>query len=182
MSVKSGVEEAMSTTEFVALFGGILSNVPLWKLKSVLKHMEEHCAVRFGTKTKGGKKRRGRSGKSSMQRSSAIAAAALSPSQTVRRMRRKDYMKYLKSPLWKEIRNRVLVRDDSKCACCGKPAENVHHRAYTEDVLAGENDSLLISLCEGCHLNIHFEGDEKFGTARVEQRLKQMLADRKVCS
>ena len=68
-----------------------------------------------------------------------------------------DYADYLKSPLWQKIKRRVLKRDGKTCRRCGGKATRVHHRSYTDKVLAGNDDEQLASICEGCHNFIHFD-------------------------
>src|ERR1700722_20363758 len=65
------------------------------------------------------------------------------------------YKDYLRSPLWKEIRRRVLERDEIKCARCSGKANRVHHLAYTETILKGDDDSHLVAVCDGCHSFVH---------------------------
>jgi 5-methylcytosine-specific restriction endonuclease McrA len=61
------------------------------------------------------------------------------------------YDEYLKSPLWKTIRKRILDRDLHLCRDCGEKAQHVHHLSYAAQVMSGEDDSKLISLCVPCH-------------------------------
>jgi len=74
----------------------------------------------------------------------------------------KDYEEYRRSSLWKTIRRRVKKRDNNLCVRCegtyDKPADLVvHHRTYTLEVMRGENDDQLASVCVGCHNIIHFD-------------------------
>lgn len=66
-----------------------------------------------------------------------------------------DYEAYWVSRFWKRIRLRILKRDCRLCLKCGGRAGQVHHRTYTVDVMKGENDSQLVSVCDGCHAVIH---------------------------
>ena len=69
------------------------------------------------------------------------------------------YAKYQRSQLWKDIREKVLTRDDHRCQCCGdRDKLVVHHREYSYDVMSGENidRSKIITLCNSCHAQIHF--------------------------
>lgn len=70
-----------------------------------------------------------------------------------------DYQKYLTSPIWKEIRQRVMARDGGTCQACGKLAIVVHHKSYERAVLDGQRDDMLVSLCLTCHRTIEFETD-----------------------
>jgi hypothetical protein len=81
--------------------------------------------------------------------------------QAARRLGFERYEHYRKSPLWRGIRKRILLRDSRVCQCCwvGKATE-VHHRSYADDVMCGDNDALLASVCVACHRLIHFDGDK----------------------
>lgn len=70
--------------------------------------------------------------------------------------RKTDYQLYLESGLWKEIRSRILERDQGVCQMCKAGAEVVHHKSYDREVLDGKRDSDLISLCKSCHESIEF--------------------------
>ena len=65
------------------------------------------------------------------------------------------YDTYLESPLWKIIRDRVFQRDEFRCVRCGSGADQVHHMSYAPEVMAGEDDSKLMSVCLACHESIH---------------------------
>lgn len=77
--------------------------------------------------------------------------------------RQQDYREYLNTPLWRKISRRVLDRDHRVCRCCGGIAPQVHHRSYAEDVMRGENDDELASVCDGSHVYIEFDelGEER---------------------
>ena len=68
-----------------------------------------------------------------------------------------SYANYLASSLWRRIKERVLKRDDRICYFCGGSASVVHHRSYARDALEGKADHLLVSLCKGCHIYVHFD-------------------------
>ncbi len=68
-----------------------------------------------------------------------------------------DYSNYKKTKLWKQIKTRILERDQSKCQRCKGRAEVVHHISYLPMVMLGLEDSQLISLCSGCHNIVHFD-------------------------
>ena len=57
----------------------------------------------------------------------------------------KSYAAYLRSPLWKAIRGRVIARDGGKCSRCFQKARRpqVHHRAYDPAMLRGDNLNAL---------------------------------------
>lgn len=71
----------------------------------------------------------------------------------------RDYENYLSRALWKKIKQRVLERDDRTCRRCNGKAELVHHRSYSREVLEGLDDSMLASICEGCHHIVEFRDD-----------------------
>lgn len=60
------------------------------------------------------------------------------------------YTAYLASPLWAEIRRRVLKKS-KRCADCGSPAFQVHHEAYTRENVSGVSLEYLAPLCRHCH-------------------------------
>jgi hypothetical protein len=65
---------------------------------------------------------------------------------------------YLRSPLWRHIRNTVLQRDEYLCRICAKPTVLVHHASYDVLVLRGDCNDMLFSLCKECHSGVHFNG------------------------
>jgi hypothetical protein len=77
--------------------------------------------------------------------------------ECLKRLGFKDYASYLKSDLWKGIRQRVLKKKGKRCCVCKKPAFIVHHRAYFIDVLRGSNISFLEPICATCHNAIEYE-------------------------
>ena len=76
----------------------------------------------------------------------------------------KSYNDYLNTSLWQTIRTRVLERDHHACRDCGLMGEQlqVHHRAYTVEVLEGHDDTRLITVCKFCHdkRHHHLFGDD----------------------
>jgi len=67
---------------------------------------------------------------------------------------------YLNSSLWRnEIRPRVLERDRNICRRCGGKATEVHHRSYATEVMEGNDDDQLVSVCPGCHNVIDIDDD-----------------------
>jgi 5-methylcytosine-specific restriction endonuclease McrA len=92
------------------------------------------------------------------------------------------YAKYQRSPLWKDIREKVLERDKYKCQVCKSISELcVHHREYTEEVMSGENldKSKIITLCKRCHNEIHTVRRRgrifRTGTEKTEAKLWMKL-------
>ncbi len=89
-----------------------------------------------------------------------------------RKKRQSDYQKYLHSDLWNTIRTRVMLRDNDKCRECGKKVSQVHHLSYAPEVMAGHDDSQLVSLCRACHKTKHPDKqrrrDKREGGKRVK--------------
>ncbi len=69
--------------------------------------------------------------------------------------RKTDYEQYCASKEWVAIRTRILDRDNCTCLDCNGHAVTVHHLSYSASVMAGEDDSQLISLCVPCHWKRH---------------------------
>lgn len=70
-----------------------------------------------------------------------------------------SYKEYLASPLWAEIRAKVLERDGGLCRICGDKAHAVHHSSYGKHTLSGRNLVSLFSVCSPCHRFIEFDRD-----------------------
>jgi hypothetical protein len=62
-----------------------------------------------------------------------------------------QYAVYLRSKLWRCVRQRVLLNANYQCAGCSASATQVHHRDYRPRVLRGDDVSPLIALCARCH-------------------------------
>lgn len=93
-----------------------------------------------------------------------------------------DHELYIASSLWKEIRSRVLIRDNHLCLACGAMANVVHHRSYDREVMDGKRDGDLVSLCFGCHEAIEFTENngrlDKNGLNKANNKLDAMIARR----
>ena len=63
------------------------------------------------------------------------------------------YAEKLKDPRWQKKRLKILERDEFGCALCGDDTTtlHVHHIAYSKGDPWDIDDSLLKTLCEGCH-------------------------------
>lgn len=85
-----------------------------------------------------------------------------------------DYESYLLSPLWRKIRRRILKRGGFICVRCGDRATHVHHLAYTQAVLKGDDDSELVSGCAPCHKKVEFD---ESGGRRPEHDRRRVLED-----
>jgi 5-methylcytosine-specific restriction endonuclease McrA len=65
-----------------------------------------------------------------------------------------EYHEYLKTDKWKEIRARVLRRDNYLCrGCLVERATCVHHISYAN--ITDELCFQLVSLCKACHDKAH---------------------------
>lgn len=62
-----------------------------------------------------------------------------------------SYQEYLISPLWIEIRNRVLRAAKHRCLYCGERATQVHHEFYTIESLRGDSVWGMAASCPECH-------------------------------
>lgn len=74
--------------------------------------------------------------------------------EQLKAQRTNDYIQYLRSQKFQELKMRVLTRDGFQCKLCGT-AKNlcVHHITYER---RGHEDlSDLITLCTTCHNKIH---------------------------
>lgn len=67
------------------------------------------------------------------------------------------YERYLKSPEWAIIRQRVRIRDSAICqACLDQPAVQVHHLSYHNYNKTGHTFAHdCIAVCQRCHDLIH---------------------------
>jgi hypothetical protein len=80
---------------------------------------------------------------------------------------------YLTSDRWQHVRDEVMTRADGRCQICNEPANEVHHRCYTnvpkqEDCVvdvSGRSEIPLtcideemadcIAICSSCHRDVH---------------------------
>jgi len=66
----------------------------------------------------------------------------------------KEYINYLSSPKWKQIREKVLTRANRICeGCLDKPASVIHHLNYKS--IYSEMLFDLVALCRDCHEKCH---------------------------
>lgn len=101
----------------------------------------------------------------------------------LREMGFSTYRAYLKSDLWRSIRERVLIRDGRKCrACCSKKpkrtATQVHHQSYDHAAMRGENLEAMIAVCGYCHRKAEFREGEKSNVQGANSWLKKRKAKR----
>lgn len=85
----------------------------------------------------------------------------------------RNYHAYLTSDLWASIRAKILL-DGAECACgCNRPADQVHHKIYTEANLLGTTLDGLVPLFHECHHEIEFSGKRKVTLAEANFELKR---------
>lgn len=66
------------------------------------------------------------------------------------------YKKYLESPKWQEIRERILYRDNFRCRLCGaRERLHCHHIRGSHRFQEEDYPEDLMILCENCHTKIH---------------------------
>lgn len=97
----------------------------------------------------------------------------------------RGYDAYLRSNLWKKIRDWVLERDDFSCAVCAHKRVNaslqefdVHHRDYATTTLEGCNDGQLVTVCRQCHKKIEFlpNGEKRISLSKKEAEFQRLIA------
>jgi 5-methylcytosine-specific restriction endonuclease McrA len=75
---------------------------------------------------------------------------------------------------WKDLRKRILERDNQQCVICWSGDRlHIHHRngEATDDDLDN-----LITLCDSCHARIHIESRKDGVQMRVERMLSTCLS------
>lgn len=90
-----------------------------------------------------------------------------------------EYMDYLRSPEWQQLRSQRLKIDNYKCQRCGRPFDlQVHHLYYPMELGTEDPWRDLITLCDGCHELVEHQKkeykEEKYQTnaKRRENELK----------
>lgn len=84
------------------------------------------------------------------------------------------YADYLASELWKEIRSKKL-QESPYCMVCAQKASQVHHFCYFDVVLCGCASDMLIPICEDCHIEIEFDGEQKRSLESAQRFLIRKL-------
>jgi hypothetical protein len=82
-----------------------------------------------------------------------------------------SYGLYLLADLWGMIRTRVLAAHPH-CIRCHGEATQVHHCSYSKRCLQGKDDSVLVSVCAGCHVWAEFKDGKKVGPRQATTRLR----------
>lgn len=95
--------------------------------------------------------------------------------KTLRLLGFASYADYLASDLWKQIRLKVLRRDNWRCCACGQRAWEVHHRHYKPEAMLGDNLNPLHSICPQCHRHIEVYPDgSKVKWHNVKVKLREL--------
>ena len=90
--------------------------------------------------------------KSWEEKSEAIQRAKEQESSAIKQKMQWEYAEYLKTPEWREMRQKVLIRDNYLCQyCLSARADQVHHKTYIYKKAGHEAAFELVSLCKKCH-------------------------------
>ena len=85
-----------------------------------------------------------------------------------------SYKEYLRSKLWRGIRQRVFAAKGRQCVLCGRKAAQIHHRSYDRATLLGLILTFLEPICKRCHEKIEFtETGRKRSRRAVEYAFKR---------
>jgi len=87
------------------------------------------------------------------------------------------YEKYLRSALWRAIREWVIDANAGKCSVCDRKAEEVHHHDYEHLTMWGEASQGLTALCARCHSLVEFDG----GVTKRESMAEKRQAYDRLC-
>lgn len=71
-----------------------------------------------------------------------------------------EYADYLKSVVWRRIKERVYHQKGRKCSLCPEPASCIHHNLYGVKTLTGRNFKPLHPICDACHEKLHFKNGQ----------------------
>ncbi len=94
-----------------------------------------------------------------------------------------SYSQYLRSQLWKNIRQNILNRDNNLCFVCGKFGNQIHHMSYDLSALNGLDATKLKCLCGNCHRAIEFKKTgEKLPIDRVNSKMNVVKSQLPPCS
>lgn len=96
-----------------------------------------------------------------------------------------EYSQYLRTSLWRKIKQWIFDRDLQKCVVCKREKVSrstndmdVHHRSYDIDVLEGRREDMLVSLCTRCHRTVEFynEGTKRTSTSEKDSEYLRIKA------
>jgi hypothetical protein len=90
----------------------------------------------------------------------------------------KSYSDYLKSHIFKKIKEEVFNIHSKTCICCKKEATQIHHMKYTDENILGKNYKYLVPICGKCHYKIEFnsDGSKTLKLSSVNKKLKFMMS------
>ena len=83
----------------------------------------------------------------------------------------KSYAGYLKSDMWRLIREMVFEQKGRVCVSCQGLATQVHHSAYDLKTLLGSSLTHLHPVCRSCHEKAELDEQEKTHRDEVNRRL-----------
>ena len=84
-----------------------------------------------------------------------------------------EYIEYLMSDTWQNLRSQRLKIDHYKCQRCGRPFDlQVHHLFYPDELGTEDPYRDLITLCDTCHELVEHEKHE-FKNSRYMEREAQ---------
>lgn len=63
----------------------------------------------------------------------------------------RSYSAYMRSRLWRSIRDLVFEYRGKSCCCCTAEAESVHHESYDYATMVGRKLDHLYPICRECH-------------------------------
>jgi len=87
-----------------------------------------------------------------------------------------SYQEYLNTPLWREIRQRVIDKKGTCCEGCGGDyIIQVHHTFYTKIIISGKSLRGLRVVCKTCHKKIHKLVDD--GEMSLKKATKTILGN-----
>lgn len=73
-----------------------------------------------------------------------------------RTRKRNAYAVFLRSAYWKDVRKKVLQRDNYTCTTCGRHKRlQVHHLTYEHHEYEHLHLEDLTTLCNNCHQLVH---------------------------
>lgn len=87
-----------------------------------------------------------------------------------------SYQAYLRSELWKSIRQQKLASVGKCEICLVNKTQCVHHLDYSMNTLKGLKLHRLVCLCNECHKRVEFNSDgKKRGIEAVFDKTKTLL-------
>lgn len=91
-----------------------------------------------------------------------------------------SYRAYLRSALWKWIREKVFAQKGRTCVLCDRRATQIHHRSYDRLTLKGIILTYLEPICSGCHHRIEVTPSGRNRKRKAVERLFVKLKRKKL--